>query len=137
MKEKRGLWTGMALLAAFAVWTILIQTVDVQAIGPSGTAVGFASFNGWFHQMTGVHMTVYTVTDWLGLVPILICAGFGCLGLCQWIKRKSILRVDGDILLLGVYYILVIIGYLCGCRPAGRNRRRGGRRHGCDNSQGR
>lgn len=111
-KETRGLWTGLALLAGFIVWTILIQTVDVQAIGPKVTAVGFAAFNGWFHQMTGVHMTVYTVTDWLGLVPIFICLGFGGLGLSQWIKRKSMLRVDGDILLLGVYYLLVIFGYL-------------------------
>ncbi len=111
-KGKRELLTGIALLAAFMGWTILIQTVDVQAIGPKVTAVGLSAFNGWFHQMTGVHMSLYTVTDWLGLVPILICMGFGCIGLSQWIKRKSMLRVDGDILLLGVYYILVIFGYL-------------------------
>lgn len=111
-KEKSWLWTGTALLAAFIGWTILIQTVDVQAIGPNGSAVGFAAFNGWFHQMTGVHMTLYTITDWLGLVPIFICMGFGCVGLFQWIRRKRMLRVDGDILLLGVYYLLVIFGYL-------------------------
>ncbi|MBR4537475.1 MAG: phosphatase PAP2 family protein [Clostridia bacterium] len=109
---KRELLAGIALLAAFILWTILIQTVDVQAIGPNGTKVGFAAFNGWFHQLTGVHWTLYTVTDWLGLVPILICMGFGCVGLIQWIKRKNMLLVDGDILLLGVYYILVIFGYL-------------------------
>ena len=114
MKEnwKRELLTGIALLAAFIVWTLLIQTVDVQAIGPKVTTVGFAAFNGWFHQLTGVHWTLYTVTDWLGLVPIFICMGFGCVGLIQWIKRKCVLRVDPDILLLGVYYILVIFGYL-------------------------
>ncbi len=111
-KEKRGLLSGTVLLAAFIGWTILIQTVDVQAIGPKVTAVGFAAFNGWFHRMTGVHMTLYTVTDWLGLVPIFICMCFGSLGLSQWIKRKHVLRVDGDILLLGVYYLLVIFGYL-------------------------
>lgn len=111
-KGKRELLTGAALLAAFIVWTVLIQTVDVQAVGPKVTAVGFAAFNQWFHQLTGVEMTVYTITDWLGLVPIMICMGFGCVGLIQWIKRRSVLRVDPDILLLGVYYILVIFGYL-------------------------
>ncbi len=122
-KGKRELLKGIALLAAFTVWTILIRTVDVQAAGPNGTAVGFAAVNRWFHQMTGVHWPLYTVTDWLGLVPIMICLGFGCLGLCQWIKRKSMLRVDADILLLGVYYLLVIFGYLffemvpINCRP--------------------
>lgn len=103
---------GLALLAAFILWTVLICTVDVRAIGPEGTKVGFAALNGWFHQMTGVHWPIYTVTDWLGLVPILICAVFGVIGLIQWIRRKNMLKVDADILLLGVYYILVILGYL-------------------------
>jgi undecaprenyl-diphosphatase len=62
--------------------------------------------------MTGVHMLIYTITDWLGLVPIFICMGFGLLGLVQWIKRRSLLRVDPDILLLGVYYLVVIFAYL-------------------------
>ena len=72
----------------------------------------FATLNGWFHRLTGVHMWVYTVTDWLGLVPILICVCFGCLGLYQLVKRKSLKKVDSDIILLGIYYILVIFGYL-------------------------
>ncbi len=84
----------------------------MQAIGPNGTKVGFAALNGWFHRLTGVHMTIYTVTDWLGLVPILICGAFGVLGLVQWIRRKRLFKVDADILLLGVYYILVILAYL-------------------------
>ena len=57
-------------------------------------------------------MTLYTVTDWLGLVPIAVCLCFGCFGLCQLIKRRSLLKVDRDILLLGGYYILVIFCYL-------------------------
>ena len=114
MKEnKRGaLFSGVISLLAFTVWTILIQTVDVQAVGPKGSKVGFATFNVWFHQLTGVHMTLYTVTDWLGLVPIFICICFGILGLIQLIRRKSLLKVDPDIILLGVYYILVIACYL-------------------------
>ena len=112
MKGKRLIWTGTGLLALFTFWTVLIRKVDVQAIGPEGSKVGFAAWNAWFHRLTGVHMTLYTVTDWLGLVPILICGCFGILGLCQWIKRKRLFLVDPDILLLGVYYLLVIAGYL-------------------------
>lgn len=109
---KRNLTTAIFLLTAFALWTILIMSVDVQAVGPNGSKVGFATFNTWFHQLTGVHWTLYTVTDWLGLVPIFVCLCFGCLGLCQLIKRRSLFKVDADILLLGGYYILVIFGYL-------------------------
>ena len=111
MKRKSFL-TGGILLLGFALWTILIQTVDVQPVGVNGTSVGFAAVNTWFHRMTGVHMGIYTITDWLGLVPIAICMGFGILGLMQWIRRRSVVQVDKDILLLGGYYILVIIGYL-------------------------
>ena len=111
-KGKKLLAAGLILLAAFILWTLLIMTVDVQAIGPRETKVGFAALNGWFHRLTGDHMTIYTVTDWLGLVPILICCVFGVLGLVQWIRRKRLLKVDADILLLGVYYVLVILAYL-------------------------
>ena len=112
MKEKRTLRTGLSLLAAFLIWTALIRCVDVQAAGPNGTAIGFAAFNVWFHRLTGVHMALYTITDWLGLVPILICTSFGALGLAQLIKRRSARRVDPDLLLLGTYYVLVILAYL-------------------------
>ena len=108
----RDLMTGIALLLAFALWTVLIQFVDVQPVGPEGTAVGFAGFNLWFHRLTGVHMGLYTVTDWLGLVPVFICLCFAGVGLVQLIRRKSLLRVDPDITLLGIYYTLVIFGYL-------------------------
>ena len=110
--EKTSLWTGIWFLLAFLLWTALIRCIDVQAAGPSGTTVGFAAFNLWFHHLTGVHMTVYTITDWLGLVPIGICLCFGAVGVIQAIKRRSLLRVDSDIILLGLYYILVILAYL-------------------------
>lgn len=114
MKEngKRMLTSGIVLLAAFVLWTVLIQYIDVQNAGPDGTKIGLAGFNVWFHQTTGVHMTVYTITDWLGLVPIAICLCFGMFGFIQLIKRRSLLKVDSDILLLGLYYVLIILGYL-------------------------
>ena len=114
MKKKYNnyVFTGIILLIMFVVWTVLIQLVDVQCIGPNGTKVGFATLNGWFHRITGVHMTIYTITDWLGLVPVLVCMVFGGLGFVQLAKRKNILKVDSDILLLGIYYVVVIVGYL-------------------------
>ena len=103
---------GCVLVLLFVVWTVLIQVVDVQPIGPKGTAVGFASFNHWFHELTGVHMTIYSITDWLGLIPVFVCLIFGGLGFVQLIKRKSLRNVDGDILFLGIYYLVVIVCYL-------------------------
>lgn len=111
-KTKRIVSVGILLLTAFAVWTFLIQTVDVQQIGPRQSAVGFATGNGWFHRLTNVHWILYTLTDWLGLVPIVVCLLFACVGLAQLVQRRSFLKVDLDILLLGVYYVLVIFAYL-------------------------
>ena len=114
MKErsKKLLFTGILLIVVFAIWTLLIQVVDVQPIGQNGTNIGFATFNIWFHELTGVHMTIYTITDWMGLIPIFVCMIFGGIGLGQWIKRRSLLKVDRDILFLGIYYVIVIFGYL-------------------------
>ena len=112
MKKKRNLSIGIGLIGAFALWTVLILNVDVRAVGQNGTTIGFAVFNVWFHQLTGVHMAIYTITDWLGLVPIFICLCFGMLGFVQLVKRRSLRRVDPDIILLGIYYVLVITCYV-------------------------
>lgn len=112
MKKNQNLLTGILLLMGFAAWTFLIQTVDVQPIGPNGSSVGFAALNGWCHQLTGVHWTLYTLTDWLGLVPICVCLIFAGAGFVQLVQRRSLFKVDLDILLLGAYYVLVIFGYL-------------------------
>ena len=111
---KRGLIIAAALILGFVLWTILIQKVDVQPAGDYEPQkdVGFAGINTWFHGLTGFSETLYKITDWLGLVPIVVCIGFGILGLIQLIKRKSLLKVDTDIILLGIFYIVVIAGYL-------------------------
>ena len=111
-KEKKHLWIVAGLFAAFVLWTIAIRFVDVQGIGPRGSCVGFATMNGWFHSLTGVHIQLYTITDWLGLVPVGFGFGFALLGLLQWIERKNILKVDRSILILGGFYIVVLAAYL-------------------------
>lgn len=112
MKEKKLLLTGFILILAFTLWTVLIQNVDVHPIGQNNTDVGFSTLNSWFHNLTGVNMTIYYITDWLGLIPVFCCMIFGVIGFIQLVRRKSLLKVDIDILLLGIYYIIVILGYL-------------------------
>ena len=111
-KSKKRLVLGASLVVAFALWTILARFVDVRAIGPEGSSVGFATLNGFVHGLTGVNLLLYTVTDWLGIVPIAVALGFAALGLVQIIKRKSLWRVDRSILVLGVFYIVVMAAYV-------------------------
>ena len=110
---KRKLWLlPAALWAAFLLFTLLLTCVDVQSIGPQGSAVGFATVNGWAFQLLGVHLLWYHITDWLGVAAIAIAFGFAVTGPCQWIKRRSLRKVDRHILVLGGFYLLVIACYL-------------------------
>lgn len=104
-KSRKYLWGGSVLLAAFVLWTLLVCRVDVQPIGPNGSRVGFAAINGAFHRWTGVHWTLYTVTDWLGLVPLGFMLGFSVLGLVQLIQRRRLCKVDHSILVLGAFIL--------------------------------
>ena len=111
-KEKMILLQGIVDLAAFAVWTWLVQTVDVRQAGQAGAAVGFAAWNCFVHGSLGVHMWLYTLTDWLGLVPVAVAMVFGIMGAVQLMKRKSFFKVDRDMIFLGLYYVVVIFCYL-------------------------
>jgi len=112
-KENRNSFcTAICMLLGFSLWTVAIQFVDVQAIGPQGSSVGFATINRFVHSLTGVHMSLYTITDWLGLVPLGVVIGFAILGIMQWIKRKHFMKVDHNILILGGFYIVVMAVYV-------------------------
>ena len=111
-KFRKNIYVTLALFLLFVLWTLAIKLIDVQPIGPNGSEVGFAALNGLIHNVTGVHMELYIITDWLGLVPVFVAFGFAVLGLVQLIKRRSFLKVDYSILVLGGFYILVISAYI-------------------------
>ena len=112
MKHKKYLFAAFCFLSAFLLWTAAVSMMDVRAIGPEGSAVGLAGLNRFVHQITGVHMALYVLTDWLSLIPLLMTAGFAVLGLCQWIRRKSIRKVDPSILVLGGIYLVTGAAYV-------------------------
>lgn len=122
-QSKRDLLLAICMLVAFLLWTVAIRFIDVQAIGPRESTVGFATINRFIHNFLGVHMSMYIITDWLGLVPIGVCVGFAILGLIQWSDRKSLTKVDFNILVLGGFYIITTVVYLLfesvviNCRP--------------------
>ena len=123
MKNKKRFLVPGLLLAAFAMWTAVVALVDVQPIGPQASSVGLATVNGLVHRALGVNWSLYVLTDWLGLVPVGVAAGFALLGLGQWVKRRSLCKVDFSILALGGFYLAVIGAYaffeaaVVNCRP--------------------
>ena len=110
--RKKTFFMGAGFLGAFVLWTVLVSYVDVRAIGQNASSVGFATLNGYVHNLTGVNMFLYTITDWLGLVPTGVAFGFAVLGLVQWVGRKSLFKVDRSILALGGFYIIVLAMYI-------------------------
>ena len=105
--KKRKLTAALACFGAFVLWTWLVQFVQVRPIGPEGSAVGFAALNGWFHDLTGAHMALYTITDWLSLIPLGFVAGFGLLGFVQLIRG----RLERSIIVLGCFYAAVLAAF--------------------------
>ena len=110
--NRNNLVAALCCIIAFAIWTVVVRYVDVKPIGPDGSFVGLAGVNAYIHHITGVNMILYTITDWMGLIPVFTGFSFALLGLIQWIKRKCILKVDYGILILGLYYIIVLAIYL-------------------------
>lgn len=94
------------------IFMMLTKMVDVQAIGPEGSSVGSARLNGAVRDLIGHHSFWETLTDLLGYLAILICCFFGLIGLLQLIRERSLTRVDPRILLLGIFYIAVILIYV-------------------------
>ena len=110
--KRKSFCIGVGLLVLFIIWTVALKFVDVGAIGPQGSSVGFATLNKTVHNITGVHMSLYTITDWLGLVPICFIMGFGIFGLWEWTRRKNLFKVDLSILMLGGFYVVVMAFYI-------------------------
>ena len=111
-KNRKHLYASLSALTAFVLWTAAVQFIDVRAIGPNGSCVGFATLNAFVHKLTGIHTLLYNVTDLLGLVPIFTATGFALLGLAQLIKRKRLSKVDYSLLILGGFYIAVMAVYV-------------------------
>ena len=111
-KKKRNFFISTILILLAVVFTILVKVVDVKQIGVNETSIGFATLNQFVFKTTGVNMMWYHITDWLGLVPIFIAMTYALIGFIQLIKRKSLFKVDKEIIILGLFYIVVISLYI-------------------------
>lgn len=111
-KVQRNFMITAVLFLSFLLFTVLVMCVDVQPIGPEQSEVGFASLNGWLHDTIGVHEGWYDATKYLGMLVLLVAAGFAALGATQFLRGGSVFKVDVAIVLMGAFYILVGIAYV-------------------------
>ena len=110
--KKQKLFDFLVLLAVTVLFCILVCFVDVAAIGPAGTKVGFSHLNGWFRDLIGTNMVLYRITNLLGYLALLVCCGFAFMGGMQLLQGKSLKKVDRNIIAVGVFYVIIIALYL-------------------------
>ena len=113
MNSKRRNFIISSILIFLAIgFTVLVKVVDVKQVGVNETSIGFATVNQFVFNLIGVNMIWYHITDWLGLVPIFMAMAYALIGLIQLVKRKSLFKVDKEIIILGIFYVVVIALYL-------------------------
>ena len=111
MKKNKLIIPSALTLTSF-LYTFLVKNIDVKAIGPNSSEVGFASLNNGFRNFIGHNMTIYKISEYVGYLLLLLVAMYGILGIRQLIKRKSLKKVDKEFYILGSLYILMLVVYI-------------------------
>ncbi len=111
-KIKNSFIISIALIISFIVFTILVKTVDVKAIGPNGSEIGFASINKSVFDSVGTSDIAYKITQVISIVTFLVVGVYGLIGLIQWIKRKKLFSVDIPILVYGGLLLILFALYI-------------------------
>ena len=105
---KKNIILSCILIVAAIVFTILVKSVDVQNVGINGTAIGFSSINKEIFETIGQNSMFYKISEILGFFALALVGCYALIGLYQLIKRKSLLKVDKEIIALGCFYVLVL-----------------------------
>lgn len=106
--KKKNIITSITMIILAVIYTILVKIIDVAPIGPNNSEVGFSKINGFFHNLLGSNMTIYKITEILGIIPLLMAGIYAIIGLVELIKRKSLNKVDYEIYALAGLYVVVL-----------------------------
>ena len=110
--KKRNFIISILLLISSIIFIVLLKNIDIKCDAVNNSCIGFSTINQFIFNKIGVNMTWYVITDWLGIIPILMSMVYAIIGLKQLIKRKSIRKIDKEIIILGIFYIVVILIYI-------------------------
>jgi len=101
--------SGLMIVCSF-LFTYVSGHFDVGFVGEAPAEVGFSSVNAFFYKF-GYHKFFYSVSSVLGLTAFVVMAFFAFIGVYQLIKGKSLKKVDGEIYIMGGFYVLVLMVY--------------------------
>lgn len=111
-KSRRNLIGAIICFVLFFLLIILLRTVDVAAVGPEDTSIGFSHLNVAVHEFFGMNPTWYIFTQITGILAIGIFLATAFYGLMQLIRRKSFAKVDWPIYVLGGLYFIIFALYV-------------------------
>ena len=110
--KKKNIVISLILILVAVIFTILVCTFDVKDVGINGTKIGFSTINRQIFEAIGENSLCKTVSDVLGYFALGLVGFYALIGLYQLIQRKSIFKVDGEILALGGFYVAVLVLYV-------------------------
>lgn len=103
-KRNAIIWTVFAIAYCF-----ITRLVDVGIAGETQTEVGLVHLNRKFVELYGgFNQTVYEWSEMLGYFFLFLVGVCALFGLIQLIKRKSLLKVDMEILYMGILYLITL-----------------------------
>ena len=111
MKTKKYLRMSIILFIVCIIYILVVKFVDVAPIGAENSKVGLSTINQYFHNLFGYSEGWYNATKYLGIVPLILVGYYGIIGLIQLIKKKNLLEIDNQLLLLGIFYVMVAATY--------------------------
>ena len=110
---KKKFITAAVCFGLFLLLILLVKVVDVAPVpAVEGTEIGLSKLNMAIHDLFGEDLGWYKITNLLGYLAILIALCFAAVGGLQLIYRRSILKVDKELLLLGGLYVVTVIFYV-------------------------
>ncbi len=109
---RRNYLTAVLLFVLFAIFTLIVKNIDVEAIGPQGSTVGLARFNRLVLDTVKADPNWDRITDLLALVSAAFGAGFMFLALKQVLRRRSLWKVDFGLVLLAAHFVLMCAAYI-------------------------
>lgn len=112
-KKAKWLWISSCIsLVLFIALIVLIKFVDVASIGPNESEIGLSGMNKGVRDLIGRSDTWYLISELLGYVAIAVALLFVVLAVLQLIRRKSVKKIDTDLIGLGLIYVLLVVVYL-------------------------
>ena len=111
MKLKRFISPAI-LFAAFIIYTITVKFVDVAAVGPLGSSVGFSHINAFVAKIFSYNEFFYDMTKIIGLFAFMCVGAFVIIGLVELVKNKSFKKVDLAVYAMGFIYVVTALLYV-------------------------